>query len=157
MDDIVVRIEKILKNNGYKFTIQKLAILEVLIESKTHLNSKEIHDRLKDKRIGLSTIHRTLNLFKTFDIVKEININGIGYFELKIFSKDPFHIHFKCSKCNSIIDIKSKDINLQCLELKNKAEMEKDLDIYDIDIIFTGLCSKCKEELRWQDQQKLEQ
>ena len=64
---------------------------------------------------------------------------------------------FKCSKCNSIIDIKSKDINLQCLELKNKAEMEKDLDIYDIDIIFTGLCSKCKEEFRWQDQQKLEQ
>lgn len=108
MDDIVVRIEKILKNNGYKFTIQKLAILEVLIESKIHLNSKEIHDRLKDKRIGLSRIHRTLNLFKTFDIVKEININGIGYFELKIFSKDPFHIHFKCSKCNSIIDIKSK-------------------------------------------------
>lgn len=111
---------------------------------------------MKDKRIGLSTIHRALNLFKTLDIVKEININGVGYFELKIFSKDPFHIHFKCSKCNSIIDIKSKNVNLQCLELKDRAEMENDLDIYDIDIIFTGLCSKCKEEFRWQDQQKLE-
>lgn len=147
MNDTIERIEKLLKSKGYKFTIQKLSVLEVLIESKTHINSKEIYDKLRHKKIGLSTIHRTLNLFKDLEIVKEINIDGISYFELKIFSKDPFHIHFKCIKCNSIIDIKSKDINLDCLQIKSKLEKEKYLDIYDIDIMFTGLCSKCKEEL----------
>lgn len=157
MNDIIENIEKILKRNGNKLTVQKISILEILIESKIHLSSKEIHEKLKNKKIGLSTIHRTLNLFKDLEIVKEININGISYFELKIFSKDPFHIHFKCFRCNSIIDIKSKSINMDCLKLKDKVENEKNLDIYDIDVMFTGLCSKCKEEFRWQGRQKLGQ
>lgn len=157
MNDIIENIEKVLKRNGNKLTMQKISILEILIESKVHLNSKEIYEKLRDKKIGLSTIHRTLNLFKDLDIVKEININGISYYELKIFSKDPFHIHFKCLKCNSIIDIKSKNINMKCLQIKDEVENDKNLDIYDINIMFTGLCSKCKEEFKWQDQQKLEQ
>jgi hypothetical protein len=31
--------------------------------------------------------------------------NVINYYELKIYSKKSLHIHFKCSNCNSIIDI----------------------------------------------------
>lgn len=57
---------------------------------------------------------------------------------------------------NNIIDINSKDINIDCLELNNKVEIENNLDIYDLNVMFIGLCSDCKEELKWQDRQKLE-
>lgn len=157
MNETIEYIKKLFKKKGYKFTIQKKIILEVLLENKEHKNAKQIHDKVKNQNIGITTVYRTLNLFTELDIVKEINISGTSYYEIKIFSKNPFHIHFKCLKCNSIIDINNKDINLNCLDLKQKVESVSNLDIYDINIMFTGLCKSCKEEFLWQDQQKLEQ
>ncbi|CEK33821.1 ferric uptake regulator [[Clostridium] sordellii] len=157
MNETIEYIKKLFKKKGYKFTIQKKTILEVLLENKEHKNAKQIHDKVKNQNIGITTVYRTLNLFTELDIVKEINISGTSYYEIKIFSKNPFHIHFKCFKCNSIIDINNKDINLNCLDLKQKVESVSNLDIYDINIMFTGLCKSCKEEFLWQDQQKLEQ
>ena len=157
MNETIEYIKKLFKKKGYKFTIQKETILEVLLENKEHKNAKQIHDKVKNQNIGITTVYRTLNLFTELDIVKEINISGTSYYEIKIFSKNPFHIHFKCFKCNSIIDINNKDINLNCLYLKQKVESVSNLDIYDINIMFTGLCKSCKEEFLWQDQQKLEQ
>ncbi|MCR1848027.1 Fur family transcriptional regulator [Paraclostridium sordellii] len=157
MNETIEYIKKLFKKKGYKFTIQKKTILEVLLENKEHKNAKQIHDKVKNQNIGITTVYRTLNLFTELDIVKEINISGTSYYEIKIFSKNPFHIHFKCFKCNSIIDINNKDINLNCLDLKQKVKSVSNLDIYDINIMFTGLCKSCKEEFLWQDQQKLEQ
>lgn len=157
MNETIEYIKKLFKKKGYKFTIQKKIILEVLLENKEHKNAKQIHDKVKYQNIGITTVYRTLNLFTELDIVKEINISGTSYYEIKIFSKNPFHIHFKCFKCNSIIDINNKDINLNCLDLKQKVESVSNLDIYDINIMFTGLCKSCKEEFLWQDQQNLEQ
>ncbi|CEN24704.1 Fur family transcriptional regulator [Paraclostridium sordellii] len=157
MNETIEYIKKLFKKKGYKFTIQKKIILEVLLENKEHKNAKQIHDKVKYQNIGITTVYRTLNLFTELDIVKEINISGTSYYEIKIFSKNPFHIHFKCFKCNSIIDINNKDINLNCLDLKQKVESVSNLDIYDINIMFTGLCKSCKEEFLWQDRQKLEQ
>ena len=146
MNETIEYIKKLFKKKGYKFTIQKKTILEVLLENKEHKNAKQIHDKVKNQNIGITTVYRTLNLFTELDIVKEINISGTSYYEIKIFSKNPFHIHFKCFKCNSIIDINNKDINLNCLDLKQKVESVSNLDIYDINIMFTGLCKSCKEE-----------
>ena len=64
---------------------------------------------------------------------------------MKIFSGKPLHIHFKCNKCNSIIDIDSKSLVLDYLRLNNKTEKENDLTVFDADIMLIGLCSKCRE------------
>ncbi|MBW4873176.1 MAG: transcriptional repressor, partial [Paeniclostridium sp.] len=100
MNETIEYIKKLFKKKGYKFTIQKKTILEVLLENKEHKNAKQIHDKVKNQNIGITTVYRTLNLFTELDIVKEINISGTSYYEIKIFSKNPFHIHFKCFKCN---------------------------------------------------------
>ena len=59
---------------------------------------------------------------------------------------------FKCYKCNNIIDIDSQSLNFDYLKLNKKIEIENNLEIYDSNIIFIGLCSKCREELKWEDQ-----
>lgn len=71
---------------------------------------------------------------------------------MKIFSKKPLHIHFKCFRCNSIIDIDSKDVDVEYIKLNKKIEEENNIDIYDSNILFIGLCNKCREELKCQDQ-----
>ncbi|MGK0466450.1 MAG: Fur family ferric uptake transcriptional regulator [Clostridium sp.] len=148
MNGDLMHFKKLLKNNGYEFTSQKQIILRTITNYNTHLNAKEIYEKVKEKSIGLATIYRALKVFNELGIVKEININGISYYEMEIFSGKPLHIHFKCCKCNSIIDLDSQTLNLDYLKLNKKMEKEKNLEIYDSNIIFVGLCSKCSEEIK---------
>lgn len=157
MNNDLIPIKKLLRKNGYKFTLGKRVILEVILKSDIHLNAKEIYEKTKEKNIGLATIYRALKVFNELGIVKEINVNGINYYKMKIFSGKPLHIHFKCYKCNSIIDIDSQNLNFDYLKLNKRIEEESNVEIYDSDIMFIGLCSKCREDLKCQDQQNLEE
>ncbi len=157
MKDDLTSFKKLLARKGYKFTLGKQIVLETVLNSKTHLNAKEIYEKAREKHIGLATVYRALKVFNELGIVKEINIDGTNYYEMKIFSGKPLHIHFKCYKCNSIIDIDSQSVNFDYLKLNQKIAEDNNLEIYDSNIMFIGLCSKCREELKWQDQQNLEQ
>ncbi|MGH4052049.1 MAG: Fur family transcriptional regulator [Clostridium sp.] len=157
MDEDLNHFKKLLKNNGHEFTSQKQLILRTILNYKTHLNAKEIYEKIKYKNIGLATVYRALKVFNELGIIKEINIDGISYYEMEIFSGKPLHIHFKCCKCNRIIDLDSQSLNLDYLKLNKKMEKEKELEIYDSNIIFVGLCSKCKEEIKCKDQENLKE
>ncbi|WP_199533610.1 Fur family transcriptional regulator [Romboutsia maritimum] len=146
MDKDLMDLKKIIEDNGYKFTKQKKSILETLIKSDIHLSAEEIYVIVKINSVGLATVYRTLKILKELNIIKEININGTNYYEMKIFSKKPLHIHFKCIECNSIIDIDDKSLILDYLKLNYKTEKEKDIIVFDADIMLIGLCNKCRED-----------
>ncbi len=145
MDKSLIPFKKIIEKNGYKFTSQKQTILKTIIESKEHLNAKELHDEIKTENIGLATVYRNLKEFHELGILKEINIDGVSYYEMKMFSGEPFHIHLRCYECDNLIDIESREFNLEYLKLIKKIEKSNNIEIYDSDIMFIGLCSKCKE------------
>lgn len=146
MDKDLIYFRKIMKNNGYKFTTQKQIILDILIKSGVHLKAEDIYERIKNYSIGLATVYRTLKIFKELSIIKEININGTNYYEMKIFSGKPLHIHFKCAKCGNIIDIDDKYLNVEHLKLNKSAEEKYNLSICDANIMLVGLCSRCRED-----------
>ncbi|MCR1933287.1 Fur family transcriptional regulator [Clostridium tepidum] len=149
--------KNLIEKKGYKFTFQKKSILRTLIESSTHLNVEELYNKIKKDNIGIATIYRNLKVFERLGIVKELNINGVNYYEMKIFSGKPLHIHFKCLKCNSIIDINDSKLDLEYLKLSRDMEYKENLEVHDANILFLGLCSRCKEEGKCQDQQSLEE
>lgn len=147
MNEIKNKLEyfrDIIEDNGYHFTNQKKIILEVLLESQTHLNVEDINDILKKDKIGIATIYRGLNQFTELGITKELNIDGISFYELKIFGQKPLHIHFKCNSCGDLIDIDNNEISLKYINLTSDLEDKNDVEINDIDILFKGLCSNCK-------------
>jgi len=144
-------IRKLIEKKGFKFTKQRRLILEQFFLAHRHLSVKEIYQRLKENNIGLATIYRNVKIFCSIGIVKEIVVDGGSYYELKIYSKKPLHIHFQCVKCNDIIDIDEREVALKYLELNKTIEDINDLEIYDANIMFVGLCKRCREVSKWQD------
>jgi len=142
MENALIDLKRIIESNGYKFTRQKQLILKALIESNTHLNAEEIYQKVKNSSMGLATVYRNLKTFCQLNIVKEINITGRNYYEMKIFSKKSLHIHFKCIQCNQIIDIDNR--SLDYLRINRMIEKDSDLLVFDADIMLIGLCSQCK-------------
>lgn len=136
----------LIEKNAYKFTKQKKLILETLLASHQHLNVDEIDLLLREHEIGIATIYRGLNQFTELGITKELNIDGTNYYELKMFGKKPLHIHFKCNSCGDLIDIDDDSLSLQYINLNHEIEDKNKLDICDTDILFKGICNKCKEK-----------
>lgn len=137
---------EILLNQGMRNTRQKELILIELMHS-SHLTAEELYQNLKEEKVGLATIYRSLKVFVKLGIVKEIPMDGINYYELKIYSGKPLHIHFKCSRCNVVIDIDDTDINLEYIKLNQKVEQKSGLEVKDVNITLVGLCKKCQEEI----------
>ncbi|NLM52415.1 MAG: transcriptional repressor [Firmicutes bacterium] len=119
-------------------------MLEQFFLADKHLTAEELYQRLEKNNIGLATIYRNIKIFSRLGIIKEIIVDGINYYELKIYSKKPLHLHFQCVKCNDIIDIEERKVALDYLKLNKSIEEINDLEIYDVDIMFIGLCSKCR-------------
>jgi Fe2+ or Zn2+ uptake regulation protein len=144
-------IRKLVEKNGYKFTKQRKLILEQFFLADRHLSVEEIYQRLKENNIGLATVYRNVKIFNNIGIVKEIAVDGVSYYELKIYSKKPLHIHFQCVKCNDIIDIDERKVALEYLKVNKAIEDMNDLDIYDVNIMLIGLCKRCREVNECQD------
>ncbi|MHC1720321.1 MAG: Fur family transcriptional regulator [Clostridiaceae bacterium] len=135
-----------LREKGIKFTKQKQSVLNVLLKTDIHLSVWEIHEKLKGEPVSIATIYRSLKVFNEAGIVKEIYINGKSCYELKMFSGKPLNIHFTCRKCNRVIDINSKKTDVEYIKLNRIIEQENDIEIFDSNIMFTGLCGSCKKE-----------
>ena len=52
---------------------------------------------------------------------KEFGIKKQNFFFVLLFRGKPLHIHFKCSKCDSIIYIDNKDLKLEYIKLNKKS------------------------------------
>ncbi len=133
------RLQKVdyYKKLGLKITPQRLAIIEYLENNREHPSAEDIYNALKDRfpSMSFATVYNTLEVLMEKGLIKEIGIDSTK----KRF--DPVvkpHHHFICKKCGKIIDVE-RDFEITIpLELK-------DYDIVDFQVVFSGICPKCKE------------
>lgn len=137
-------IKNLIEDNGYKMTYQRRKILSQFVRNKNnHLSAEKVYNMLKDNGIGISTIYRNINIFVDLDILKEFRVNNKSYYELKMYARKPLHIHFQCERCGKVKDIVDKEVILKYLKINNLIEKNQMVEIYDVDIMFHGLCNNC--------------
>lgn len=128
-------LKKLLEANDIRLSHQRLLILDYLVLNHTHPTAEKIYKDLKeiDPVISQATVYNTLNLFSNKKIVKELdfNMNSKRY----EFRKK-FHGHFICENCGSIGDFEVIDHNLP--------DELADYDVQSEEIVYRGLCPKCK-------------
>ena len=144
MGEKITDYKKLISDSKYKYTKQKDTVLKTFIEADKHLSVCEFYNLLKKDKIGQATLYRIIKVFKELNIIKEIAINGINYYELKIFSGKPLHIHFRCKECGLIEDIDDMDIMINLINCIREIELKKDLEIIDSTITLFGYCNEHK-------------
>ena len=131
---------QILQKTGLSKTPQRIAVLNILMNSVVPVNISNIRQALESKiRIDRVTIYRILSLFKQHMIIREItSTGGTNYFELATM-ENPVHPHFICRNCEA----------LSCLEPLTFSQVtqwvskEEDYSIEHIEINISGLCASC--------------
>ena len=118
-------------------TLQKNIVLNSIKSTKLHPTAKTLYEMIKkdNPTIGQATVYRNLNDLVNTGKVKLIpNVNS-NHFDGDISN----HNHFICNRCGNIIDIFDDNNTID-----KKLEKKYMFDIYDISVIYNGICKDCK-------------
>ena len=123
------------------YSRQREKILDVLTRNAVHPTADELLEFLQreNSNIGITTLYRNLNQLAEAGMIKKIDgLEPSAHFDHNTFN----HYHFVCEECKKVYDVPS-DI---APELINNVRMATGFEIKSHDIVFHGICNKCKQK-----------
>lgn len=135
---------------GYRLTIAREAILDILTQSNEHLSAEDVYSKVHKAypNIGLTTVYRTLELLVQLGLVFKFDFgDGRARYELSEDHKGArHHHHLVCNSCGRVVDY--TDFIDEEIELLNQTEkglsQKYNFKITNHLIQFYGLCDKCR-------------
>jgi len=124
-------------------TEQRQLLLEIIQQAEGHLDADEIYQQAHQKSpsISLSTVYRSLQLFKELGLIEEHQFNGTRRcYETTPRSK---HHHLVCLGCGRIFEFKCSSAE----RLKSRISREDGFKVTDAEVRLVGYCPECQQRL----------
>lgn len=131
----------ILRSNGYKVTPQRLAVYEVLANTKSHPSAEMLYNELRPKYPSMSfaTVYKTVEILNKINAIQILNT---GEDSFRYDADTSVHHHVQCTVCGAVDDVVA--INSQALV--EEAEKESGYDISGHQCYFFGVCPRCRKK-----------
>jgi len=130
---------------GYRLTVPREAILDVLSKTQRHLSAEDIYLAVHKgyPAVGLTTVYRTLELLAQMGMVFKFDFgDGRARYELSIGPKGTrHHHHLVCQQCGAIIDVDESTL----ARLQDVLLARYDFRASLRHVAIFGLCSNCRE------------
>jgi Fur family transcriptional regulator, ferric uptake regulator len=104
------------------------------------LSAQQIHDRLRDedRRVGLASVYRALELLTSLGLVHRVDVEGIAAFE----PADPgghHHHHLVCSRCGRVDAFEDPALEEAIEALSARVGYR----VAEHDVVLRGACDSC--------------
>jgi len=137
------------KGCGYRFTVPRKAIIDVLLKTRKHLSAEEIYQEVYKEypQVGLTTVYRTLEVLTQMGLIFKFDFgDGRARYELIEGHEEEHHHHLVCTQCKRVINYSEFiDEEFEFLKRAEKGLSKKyNFQIKNHIIQFYGLCEKCK-------------
>ena len=135
-------IRRKLTGTGQRVTSQRLLLLDLIRKQKGHLDADDLYLRAREvsPRLSLSTVYRTLHLFKELGLVEELHFQPEHHHYERTASRE--HHHLVCLNCDRITEFESRHID----GLRNDIGRLHSFKITGSEINFTGYCDLCRDK-----------
>lgn len=134
---INIALEK-LKTTGVRMTPQRHAILEFLVDVKTHPTVDEIYKALESRfpSMSVATIYNNLKVFLEAGLIRELTYgDGASRFDADMSE----HYHAICKQCGKIEDFEYGPID----EAEVQAAAQTGYEVQGHRMEVYGLCPNC--------------
>jgi Fur family ferric uptake transcriptional regulator len=118
----------------------RLLIYQELSNASSPLSPLEIYQNLikKKKKVGLTSIYRSLELFESLGLVfKIVNGSNVKY---KLCELENHHHHIVCKACGNVVELNFCDIS----DWSKKVTESTGYQVVDHQLNFYGFCKTCK-------------
>ncbi len=127
------------RRDGVRLTPQRLLILSIVANGNGHMGVDELLGKARESYpfIDVSTVYRTLHLFKKLGVVTEVAIGDRLHYELT--DADSRHHHMVCRLCGNAFDLSPRYLEDFSQALVAQYGFSPDLDHFTV----SGTCSSC--------------
>ena len=134
--------KNLIKQKKLRMSHPRLLIYQELITAVSPLTPQGLYQSLlkKKRRIGLTSIYRSLDLFESMGIVFKI-ING-STVKYKLCELENHHHHIVCKTCGNVVELNFCDISKWSKKVKESTGYQ----VTDHQFNFYGFCRVCKKE-----------
>jgi len=125
-----------------RVTNQRALILEIIRQGQGHLDPDEVYRQAREKqpRLNLSTVYRTLLLFKKLGLIEELHFDDAHHhYEVKPSSD---HHHLVCLNCDQVIEF---DYPLSRY-VKRKVSEAKWFGVIETGVRVSGYCHESRRD-----------
>ena len=131
----------VLKEKGYKLTLQRRLILEYIHDNESHLTAEEIIKFLESRTLGFnkSTVYRTLDLLERYGCVIKSEVDGHFIYH---HTEEGHHHHLICRTCGKTVDCNENIFSEVRKKLVGRYGFQAELK----HMMITGLCPDCLEK-----------
>ncbi|HTK08937.1 MAG TPA: transcriptional repressor [Ktedonobacteraceae bacterium] len=129
-----------LRKHGYRLTPQRHMILSVIEEAAEHLNIEQITARVQERNpyVSLSTVYRTLELFESLNLVREVHLPGEQpHYEPA--KEGDAHYHLVCRHCHATIHLDETLLG----DLREQIQAQFHFHNLTLDLTAAGYCTTC--------------
>jgi Fur family ferric uptake transcriptional regulator len=132
--------KSLFKDKKLRRSYPRFLIYQELSDTKTSLSPQELYQALlkKQRKIGLTSIYRSLDLFESLGIVFKI-MNGTSV-KYKLCETEDHHHHIICKACGSVVELNFCDIS----DWAKKVTESTGYQVIDHQLNFYGYCKACK-------------
>lgn len=136
--------EATLRNEGYKITSPRMAVIEVLAHTSRSLSPYKIAEiALQKYKINLDTVtvYRIIQVLEKLELVHKVHgVEGYIRCEVKEDDVDDCHHSFICRKCKKVEEVSGENLDtfIKAMEKLHRFKVEKH------QLEFIGVCKKCK-------------
>jgi Fur family transcriptional regulator, stress-responsive regulator len=133
--------EELLRSRGLRVTRPRLAVLEVLSESRRHLDVDQVVTQVRERLDSVSTqaVYDVLGALARAGLARRVEPAGSpALFEARAGDN---HHHVVCRGCGMIADVDCAVGRAPCLDPSNADGFEVD----EAEVTFCGLCPGCQD------------
>lgn len=139
VEDNIQKALDTLKQEGIRITPQRHAVLEFLLESKTHPTADDIYKALEPKfpNMSVATVYNNLRVLRKAGLVRELTYgDDSSRFDCNMTE----HYHIMCEDCGKIVDFHYPSLD----EVESLAEKVTGFDVSHHRMELYGKCDACK-------------
>lgn len=126
---------------GLKHSSKRHEVLNAFLETEGHIDAQGLYEVLhkQGKRIGYSTVWRTLKLLARVGLAREVQL-GNGRTRFEHLYAHPHHDHLVCLGCGRVVEFLEPGIE----RLQDRVAGRHRFDAQHHSLIIYGLCKECR-------------
>ncbi|MGO2083937.1 Fur family transcriptional regulator [Vagococcus sp.] len=146
-NQVVQDAVKKMKESDIRITPQRYAILEYLIESKSHPTADEIYKHLEERfpNMSVATVYNNLRLFTDIGFVIEM---AYGDSSSRFDFTSTKHYHAICEVCEKVEDIFYPGLE----DVESATEQLTGFIINDHRLELYGICPECQNKMKTEEE-----
>ena len=139
-------VTRILRENGFKVTPQRLAVYEALSKAYNHPNAEMLYSMLQPDypTMSLATVYKAMDIFSELGLVQVLNVGEDRY---RYDAETVSHPHIRCVSCNRVDDV--FDIGDEFL--LDTVSAKSGYELTGRQLYFFGRCPECRKKLGRRD------